>query len=330
MKLRIVPLVVLMLVGSAHAQKTIRFDVLGLFHPHVLQISRTGPEALVISGAGHAIVLNGEVGHRQLIVHAKDGQVWVAGRPMLKVSGSARGGGDMAFELTVPSRFHRVYRGRFEITAQGSELVPVVLMDREAAVATIVASEMPGDSPTEALKAQAVVTRSFLSAGPRHKDFDFCDTTHCQYLRSPMEASPRVGAAVRATEGAILTWRERPIAALYSSRCGGRTRSLREAGIDPADGYPYYAVECRWCRAHPPQSQQTGYRHSPGKAQWGWGALPGHDGAERSAADELREQSFGHAIGMCQNGAAGMAREGADFRSILLHYYPNATISITR
>lgn len=330
MKLRLMA-IILLLVTAAHAQKTIRFGVLGLFHPRVLQVAWTGPEALVVSAAGKIIVLNGETGHRKLIVHAKAGQVWIAGQQIRKLSGSARDGGDAAFELTVPGRFHRVYKGRLEIIARGSELAPVVLMEREAAVATIVASEMPGNSPTEALKAQAVVTRSFLSAGPRHKKFDFCDTTHCQYFRSPMEVSPRVWAAVHATEGVILTWHERPIAALYSSRCGGRTRSLREAGIDPGDGYPYYAVECRWCARHPLQSrQQAGYRRNPEKTQWGWGALRGESGTERSAENELRKQSFGHAIGMCQYGAAGMAREGADFRSILLHYYPNATLFCSR
>jgi stage II sporulation protein D len=331
MKVRIIIIAIALLIATGvHAQNTIRIGVLGLFHPHVLQVSWTGPETIVISGAGDAVLLDGEAGHQELTVHAKDGQVLVGGRPVQKLSGSARAGGDMAFELIVPGRFHRRYKGRLEIIARGGELVPVVLIEREAAVATIVASEMPGNSPTEALKAQAVVTRSFLSAGPRHKDFDFCDTTHCQYFRSPMEVRPRVWAAVRATEGVILTWHERPIAALYSSRCGGRTRSLREAGIDPGEDYPYYSVVCRWCQAHPLQStQQAGYIHDP-KVQWGGSALHGEAGTERSDEDELRERSFGHGIGMCQYGAAGMAREGADFRSILLHYYPNATLFSSR
>jgi stage II sporulation protein D len=34
----------------------------------------------------------------------------------------------------------------------------------------------------------------------------------------------------------------------------------------------------------------------------------------------------GHGIGLCQSGAKAMAADGADFRQILSHYYPNTTI----
>ena len=93
----------------------------------------------------------------------------------------------LPFRLTVPGKIHRVYRGRLTIdsAARNGELLAVVSMDRETAVASIVAAEMAESSPMEALKAQAVATRSFLAAGARHQDFDFCDTTHCQFLKSP-------------------------------------------------------------------------------------------------------------------------------------------------
>lgn len=37
-------------------------------------------------------------------------------------------------------------------------------------------------------------------------------------------------------------------------------------------------------------------------------------------------RGFGHGIGMCQTGALGMARAGADSRAILEHYYPGTTL----
>jgi hypothetical protein len=313
----------LLLISSvAFAQDTIRFGVLGLFHPRVLELNWTGPGALLVSGAGAPIVLNGEYGHRRVILQAANGNVLLAGRQATQISAAARAGGFATFELTVPGRFHRVYQGQFEITAHGNELVPVVRMEIEPAVATIVASEMPKDFPLEAMKAQAVVTRSFLSAGSRHHDFDFCDTTHCQYMRSPTEVSGQVWSAVRATQGLILTWREKPIAALYSSRCGGTTRSLRQAGIDPGDGYPYYSVECRWCHTHPLQ-RSAGPRRQ-------WGARRDADSDAVAPLNENDQPAIGHGIGMCQYGAAGMALAGADFRSIMAHYYPNAELGILR
>ena len=41
---------------------------------------------------------------------------------------------------------------------------------------------------------------------------------------------------------------------------------------------------------------------------------------------EARGLGFGHGVGMCQWGAHGLARQGADFREILLHYYRSAEI----
>ncbi len=233
----------------------------------MLELTWMGRGALLVSAAGHPIVLNGERGHRRVIRRAEDGRVLMADLPAAQIAVASRGGGSAPFGLTVPGRFHREYERQLEITARGNELIAVVRMQIEPAVATIVASEMPRDAPLEALKAQSVVTRSFLSAGPRHNEYEFCDTTHCQYVGSPAEVSRQVWSAVRATEGVILTWQERPIAALYSSRCGGRTRSLRQAGIDQENDYPYYSVECRWCRAHPLQGPERSNAVRTGAAQ---------------------------------------------------------------
>jgi len=113
---------------------------------------------------------------------------------------TARDGSPVPFELAVPGKLRRVYRGRLTLTAHNGVLLAVVSMDRETAVASIVAAEMPASAPLEALKAQAVVARSFLVAGGRHVGYDFCDTTHCQFLRSrplsvrrlPAPPKPRV------------------------------------------------------------------------------------------------------------------------------------------
>lgn len=160
-------------------------------------------------------------------------------------------------------------------------------MDREVAVASVVAAEMPQSTPMEALKAQAVVARSYYAAaGPRHDAFDFCDSTHCQFLRQWPQSSERAFQATRETRGLVLTYLGKPIAALYSASCGGQTRSLEDAG----SGYPYYSVRCDFCR-----------RHSPGVVE-------------------------GHQLGLCQKGAAGMARSGIGFREILDHYYPGTSV----
>lgn len=328
------------LMGVAGGQSVIRFGVLGLFHPRELGLSFVDGNAIRIDGLPQRVVLTGEAAHRHLRIHAVGNSMVVSGVRVSKLSGSARDGSPISFELAVPGKLRRTYLGTLTITASSGELIPVVSMDRELAVAMVVASEMPHDAPIEALKAQAVVTRSFLSAGARHATFEFCDTTRCQYLRSPDEITPRIRSAAEATRGLVLAWHDAVIPTLYSSRCCGHTRTLREAGMEPGNGYPYYAVECRWCRRNPAhwRTQLPANAALPGDRsessrinfarQWGWSALPGDRFvAQRNAGGtRIEGSSIGHGLGLCQFGAIGMAAEGADFRSILAHYYPNTTL----
>jgi len=330
--------------SPARAQQELRFGVLGLFHPRELVLEPEGREVLSVSAQGGArstvLVLNGEPGHRQIVFHA-DGSGVVAGtRSARTFSVTARNGGVVAFRLTVPGKLRRVYSGWLNLEARNGALLAVVSMDRETAVASIVAAEMVESAPMEALKAQAVATRSFLIAGQRHLEFDFCDTTHCQFLKSPPEPASRVFRAVEATRGLVIAYRGKPLAAMYSSRCGGQTRSLRDVGADPGDGYPYFAVPCAWCRRHPFTWQSTVGKSAhppvPGDErrrivearQWGWSAIPGSDFTVTgdSAGWRLEGHSAGHGVGMCQQGARGMASAGASFREILSHYYPNTLL----
>lgn len=44
----------------------------------------------------------------------------------------------------------------------------------------------------------------------------------------------------------------------------------------------------------------------------------------------LRGAGYGHGVGLCQDGAAAMARRGYDFVRILQHYYPGTSIELLR
>jgi len=248
----------------------VTISVFGLFHPVELEVQPArGCVLAVVSANGARRILEGsESAHL-------DAPVRVTGR----------GGAEASFLLSVPGKIQREFRGTLEVRRQQGHLLAIVTMDLETAVASIVAAEGPG-APMEALKAQAVVARSFLLASHgRHAGYDFCDTTHCQYLKGPPAARSRSKRAQETTLGMTLEYQGRVLAALYSANCGGRTRSLAEAGWR-VDGYPYFAVDC-----------------------------PAHGAAA------------GHRIGMCQTGAAWMARHGAGFRDILALYFPAAVVA---
>jgi peptidoglycan hydrolase-like amidase len=143
--------------------------------------------------------------------------------------------------LSVPGKIERKFRGRLEITEQGGELLAVVYMDIETAVASVVAAEIPPGAPMEALRAQAVAARSFLMAAKdRHRGFDFCDTTHCQFLRQPPDPPDAAFRAAESTRGLTLQYRGQTIAASYSADCGGHTK----ASSPGLDGYAYVRVTC--------------------------------------------------------------------------------------
>ena len=210
----------------------------------------------------------------------------------------------------------------------------------------MVAAEQVAGTPLEALKAQAVASRSyFVATRGRHRGFEFCDTTHCQFLREPPPSSHPAARAGRETAGLVIAFRGAPLAALYSASCGGHTRSLAEAGFAAANGYPYFAVECAYCVRHATEwerripidadaerldaERSEAARVAVGRRR-GWSAVPGNnfDVAREPGALVLRGRGEGHGVGLCQAGAAALARERhTGFADILGHYYPGTTLT---
>jgi stage II sporulation protein D len=192
----------------------------------------------------------------------------------------------------------------------------------------------------EALKAQAVATRSFFVAGKgRHHSFDFCDTTHCQFLRSPPGPATAAFQAAAATRGLVLVYKDRVFAAMYSASCGGRTHTLAELGL-PDHGYPYFAVTCNYCRRHPEKwvtqlKAEDAAALAPTESarlnlarKLGWKSVPGNSylSHAENGSVVLEGVGVGHGIGLCQRGGADMARHGESFQEILQHYYPNTDV----
>lgn len=258
-----------------------------------------------------------------------------------KVTVTGRKSEAMDFVLAIPGKITRHYHGTLEIKPSVGILLAVVAMDRETAVASVVAAESVPDSPIEALKAQAVATRSYLTAGRgRHHEFDFCDTTHCQFLREPPAPGSPVATAVAATRNLVLAYDLHPFAAMYTRSCSGRTRTPAELGLSAA-AYPYFSVECAHCRAHPTRwsspisAQDAAALHPSDESarlnidrRLGWSRVPSNNFVVKTVGDHaiVEGTGQGHGIGLCQSGAKAMADEGANFRQILRHYYPNTNI----
>jgi stage II sporulation protein D len=329
--------------GSAAAN--VRIGVLGLFHPRQLTVSALQGHALVVRAGGESIVLEHSSGVNSVRVGLSGNEIILqSGTRIVRASAltvGERTNESEDFVLAVPGKIARHYRGTLEIRQSAGHLLATVTMDREAAVASIVAAESTSDTPFEALKAQAVATRSYLVASRgRHHDFDFCDTTHCQFLREPPLRDTPFARAVEATRDLVLAYESEPFAAMYTRSCAGRTRTPAELAL-PAARYPYYPVECAYCRTHPVRwssrisaEDAATLRSSNEPArlraarELGWNTIPSNDFIVKNESGQilLEGTGQGHGIGLCQSGAKAMATEGADFRQILSHYYPNSVI----
>ncbi|MGH9941577.1 MAG: SpoIID/LytB domain-containing protein [Pyrinomonadaceae bacterium] len=131
---------------------------------------------------------------------------------------------------TSPVRFNdKPYRGRLEVfTNLKGALTVVNVVALEDYVRGVVPNELSPDGypALEALKAQAVAARTyafrhlgqFVAAG-----FDLLPTTRSQVYGGVATEHPLATRAVEETHGIVATYEGRPIDALYTSTCGGRT-----------------------------------------------------------------------------------------------------------
>ncbi len=328
---------------------TVRIGVMGLFHPQEFTVSATENHALALTAGGKSIVLEGGSGAQSATVRISKHAITLdAGAGPVCADAvliAGRKGEPADFNFAIPGKITRRYHGTLEIHPSEGYLVAIIKLDREFAVASVVAAESLPDTPIEALKAQAIAARSYFVAGRgRHQGFDFCDTTHCQFFRDLPQPETRVAQAVAATRNLVLVYNSHPVAAMYTRSCSGRTRTPAELGMNYS-AYPYFSVDCKYCRTHPSRwstriatADSVDLRSSNESSRLntvrhlGWDAVPGNTFAVSREGDHILLQGTGqgHGIGLCQSGARAMASEGADYREILSHYYPNTEITQLR
>jgi len=331
--------------AASSQSQTVRIGVLGIFHPHRLTLTAVHADGLLVNAGGQQIFLQPRSACSTLHIRPSGNALRLScGAKELRsddLRASGRNQQAVGFLLTVPGEIQRRYEGILTLKAKDDELIPIVEMDLETAVASVVQAETTPGTPLEALKAQAVVSRSYFVAGVgRHADFDFCDLTHCQFLREPPAPDSPAANATAATRGLVLTFNEKPVAAMFTRSCGGHTRTPQEIGL-PQSEYPYFSVRCdfcyknpvRWTRKVSPEDAALLFLHGENGRlaigrKLGWNAVPSNNFTAREQNGEvvLHGAGQGHGLGLCQRGARNMAEIGSSFREILSHYFPNTKL----
>ena len=137
--------------------------------------------------------------------------------------------------MTWASVDDKEYRGKLQITYNSTlnTLIPINIVNIEEYLAGVIASEMPTQFPMNALRAQAVLARTYaLKHLGKHKyyGYDLCDTQNCQVYGGVSSESERGNTAVESTMGEIMRYKNKPIESVFSANCGGVTQSAKEAG----------------------------------------------------------------------------------------------------
>src|SRR5438093_1992403 len=126
---------------------------------------------------------------------------------------------------------NRTYRGAIEIFGNSRNSFTIVNdLPLEEYLLGVVPNELsPGTyGQLEALKAQAVAARTYVLRNMgqyKSEGYDICATDACQVYFGAGTEDPLASRAVTETHAVIATYDDKPINALYSSTCGGRTEN---------------------------------------------------------------------------------------------------------
>ncbi len=258
---RLLVLLALALLWAAPASAGTTFVIDGRGWGHGIGMSQYGARGYAQAGWGYARILAHYYrGTRLQVVPARDVRVLLAeGRASVRISSAKpfrvvdatgkkrrlRSGktvtaaGPLLRGLKGPLRFEAgatpllldgaAYRGALLVHRTGARLSVVNRLPLDRYLRGVVPWEMPDDWHPEALRAQAVVARSYALATLKPgKTFDLYADTRSQVYGGIAAESTTTNRALGATAGQVLTWQGRVATTFYHSTSGGRTAGVTE------------------------------------------------------------------------------------------------------
>ncbi len=163
----------------------------------------------------------------------------------------------------------------------------VETMPLEEYLRAVVPAEIPALWAPEAVRAQAVASRSYAQYAiehPRHSNADICTSpAHCQNY-DPARIHEKSDEAIEATRGLVALYNNHTANGIFSANCGGHTRNNEDV--------------------------------------FGGAPVPYLRGVSCPDKGEKR----GHGVGMCQYGARAFANQGYTYDQIIRHYYTGVTV----
>lgn len=255
-----------------------------------------------------------------------------------------------------------LYRGGLRIINRNNNILVINILPLEEYLYGVVPSEVPYYWHKEALKAQAVLARTYALKSIMNsvgKDYDLENTENSQVYKGKSGEYSSTTDAVNSTRGEVIYYGNSIANIYFHSTCGGYTESPKNVWnvITP----PYLnGVECQYCKDSPWIEWERRIK----KEEWDkliengnieleinssgrLSKLNGIDGTKiRSIFKlpstfiigiEVREnevvikgRGYGHGVGVCQWGMKKMAELGFSYKDIILYYLPGVTIDAYR
>ncbi|MDR2192302.1 MAG: SpoIID/LytB domain-containing protein, partial [Endomicrobium sp.] len=169
----------------------------------------------------------------------------------------AFGQNKLAFPVTIQSSKgvmfadRKPYRGYLSVVKAKSGFTVVNVLSIEDYLKGVVPKESSASWPEEALKAQAVISRTYTYANlNKHnkEGFDMCSQTHCQVYGGAEAEVLSSNKAVIATKGEVLTYGGKLAQTVFHANCGGHTEDPKYVWNWTTATPPYLkGVKCGYC-----------------------------------------------------------------------------------
>lgn len=166
-----------------------------------------------------------KVDSQNITVIYKDGKIYISSKNFTMENFPSDGSLLISANKDIKvDNFKISYDGGISFRINDNKLDLINNIDLENYLRGILPKEMSPSFPDEALKAQAVASRSFALANINKyikKGYNLNDTTACQVYKGKTSYDKKTDAAVKATEGEFLTYDGKICDAIFGASSGG-------------------------------------------------------------------------------------------------------------
>lgn len=128
----------------------------------------------------------------------------------------------------------KTYRGSLALTSSGGKVKAANILGLENYIKGVVPNEMPAAWHPEALKAQAIVARSYAK-----NTLSLQNTAASQVYGGYGTEDSRTTKAVNETEGIVVWYGGKPVQTFFHSTSGGRTANVSDVWNSQQSSFPY-------------------------------------------------------------------------------------------